>query len=111
MEGIIQGHARLLAIAQKEYIESVSKQSANGVTFWLGQMQTLCEQLKLLSEAAGSTSIVTRNSISTNELQSLKEVVAATPARIIAPVKREPTSYAWDDGFEGVTLEDAWQSQ
>jgi hypothetical protein len=111
MQPIIKTQINFIAYAQKQYAEAINAESSSAAEFWLGQMHHLCQQLHWLEGAAGPPMLVSRNS-SPEQLQPIQgelfspsriEVVKSEPAP-----KPKPTTYAWGDGFEGVTLDNAW---
>lgn len=111
MDSLINTQIAFIKAAQAEYKEAVEKQSAQAVDFWLIQLHHLCQQLYWLQSPA--TNIVqVRDTTSTSRSQSLAvhDVSAKTSVEVPMPLA-VPTSYAWNDGFQGVTLDPAMDDE
>ena len=104
---ILDTHTLFIKYAQEQYQEAVNAQSSQNAQFWLGQLHLLCEQMYWLSQAAGPP-VAVATMPQGLEYQSIIQNYGRSPGRVVAePVKRTPTEYQWNDGFEGVTLEDS----
>lgn len=109
---LIETHIGFLEFAQKEYQNALAEQSGNGVEFWLQQMHCLCQQLYWLQNSCGSPVAigVPPKGYSLNSLQKLGEPFSMSNVVLpTTPLSRKPTptEYAWNDGFEGVTLDNS----
>lgn len=108
MQQLINTQTQLIAHAQSEYLNAINGKNTEFVDFWIGQLHCLCEQLKWMKEQTGVA--VSQPAISNelspftmNQSEQVFDVTRHTSVEIITtPV--EPTSYAWNDGFHGVTL-------
>lgn len=117
MKPIIETHVQLVQAAQAEYQDAIAQKSVAGAEFWLGQLQGLCQQLQWLNEAAGPPVLVARTKSTEAERQALLREISTTTGRVelytnsLPPPPPKPTTYNWNDGFEGVTLDNAEEEQ
>lgn len=104
---LIETHIGFLEFAQKEYQDALSQQSGQSAEFWLHQMHCLCEQLYWLQQSVGNP-VATASLPQGYDIEHIKTLLQE-PGRVVSvsPPNRKPvpTEYAWNDGFEGVTLD------
>lgn len=118
---LIDTHTQFIRYAQEQYQEAINKQNAEWANFWLEHLHKLCEQVYWLESAANkhSPAIVATTKLSAEEQKEIIERLKTTaifPDEIVSvppppSVKTKPSSYNWDDGFQGVKLGNAWEDE
>lgn len=107
MQQLIKTQTQLIAHAQSEYLNAINSKNTEFVDFWVGQLHCLCEQLKWMKEESIVVPQPTTSSALSpfmmNQSEQVFDVTRHTSVEIIT-TPAEPTSYAWNDGFHGVTL-------
>lgn len=103
---LIETHIGFLEFAQKEYQNALSVQSGQGVSYWLDQMHCLCQQLYWLQHSCGNP-VAIGVAPEGYDIESIKALLQKPGAVSIQAPNRKPTptEYAWNDGFEGVILD------
>lgn len=115
MQPIIQTQIKFITQAQSEYAEAIAQQSPKAVEFWLSQLHRLCQQLYWLQQSAGPPFMVSKmpSGVTREQLDKLISEHQSMP--VVVELKHKepplPTSYNWNDGFQGVTLSDSWDKE
>lgn len=114
---ITDTHIEFIRYAQEQYQEAINKQNAEWANFWLGHLHKLCQQVYWLESAANMYAPPQMSmSLSEEQKQQILKlqnaaVGAGTIVSVPPPSKPKPTSYNWDDGFEGVKMSNAWDDE
>lgn len=117
---LVNTQVEFIRYAQEQYQEAINKQNAEWANFWLGHLHKLCQQMYWLESAANmhSPAIFATNKLTTQEqkeiIEQLKSTAAIMPDEIVSVpplIKPKPSSYNWDDGFQGVKLSNAWEDE
>lgn len=100
---IIKKHISFVQFAQEQFQDALEKESERNVEFWLNVMHQLCQQLHWLENRHGNPIVASIQNCSPEQLATIPD------PEVQVPIKHEPTSYAWNDGFEGVVLDNVWE--